>query len=129
MMTNLLGYFLCAVIAAGSYASGQVHIFRDCCKKSFVFNHLDLQGCESTQEGDRLTGGCCAPLMSHTLALTAETTQVPSAKQHATLDMHCAAPDVPFGLALETNEYPYICEASPLSGHTLLYQRFARLLI
>lgn len=130
MMRNVLGYFLCAVIAAGSYATGQIHVFRDCCEKSIVFNHLDLKGCANSQEEDRLTRECCAPLMSHTLALTGETTQVSDAKQHAAVDEQSALPNFPSLLDLITVENsPGYETIPPRNDQPLLYQQLSRLLI
>lgn len=129
MMNNVLGYFLCAVIAAGSFASGPILVYRDCCEKSFVFNQLDIKGCTGTQEDYSLKRECCAPLMSHTLGLTAEPTQVPSAKQHATVDVQCALPDILSTRYLEIVEYSLRYETSPPTTRLLVYQRFSRLLI
>lgn len=130
MINNVFSYFLCAVVAAAGFASGPIHIYRDCCEKSFVFNQLDIKGCTSTQENNTFKGGCCSPLMSHTLALTAESPHLLNAKQLATSDVQCVLPDS--RSATNTTQYSFSgrYDYSPHSVVRLpLYQRFSRLLI
>jgi hypothetical protein len=72
MRRIMLGYSLCAVIAAATLASGTIHVYRDCCQKHISLTQLNTQGCDAHQSQCDIQASCCTPLFSHRLALTPE---------------------------------------------------------
>jgi hypothetical protein len=72
MRRIMLGYSLCAVIAAATLASGTIHVYRDCCQKHISLTQLNIKGCDAHQSQCDIHASCCTPLFSHRLALTPE---------------------------------------------------------
>ena len=72
MRRIMLGYSLCAVIAAATLASGTIHVYRDCCQKHISLTQLNIKGCDAHQSQCDIQASCCTPLFCHRLALTPE---------------------------------------------------------